>query len=130
MVYACLYKFLPLILWLIQSHYQSDTKLLEYGVVIFGSERTVLISLIEGSTKSYKFLRQNPVKISIFNFFVVLIFLHIEGVIRVPTERNCELKSHQAVLDGAFVGAGAHSGITERYKLIVIGLECVPSVFS
>lgn len=129
-VYSLFYKLLALILWLIQSDNQSNAKFLENGHIVIWGKTAVFISDVQRSTERHKLLGHNPVKISIFDFLIMLVLLHIECVVIVPAEGDRELQAKQTVLDGALVAAGAHGGITERHKFIVVGLKGVPRFVS
>ena len=76
---------------LIQSYYHGHTKLLEDRNVIVRRERTITISHVEWARESDKLTRDDPVEIAIFNALKVLVLLHIELGVVVPSKRDCIL---------------------------------------
>lgn len=61
-----------------------DPKVFEYLEIVFGTIAPPLDIFIYGSHESYEFIRDNPVKISILNFLIVLILLWIEVLESIP----------------------------------------------
>lgn len=76
--------------------------MLEYLYIIFGSiaASLKLVDVIKRSHKSYEFTGNNPIKIAIFNFFIVFIFFVIKLLEIVPSKFYGEFEALQAVLYG------------------------------
>jgi hypothetical protein len=64
-----------------------------------------LIPLLNWSHKSNKLVWDDPVKISIFDLFVVFVFFDIEGLEVIPAKSLSILKSLENVKKGAIVEA-------------------------
>ena len=130
MVDSCFYEFLFLILGFIQTNHQLNSEFLEDGHVIFRSKATILVGHIERTTESDKLFRQNPVKIAVFYLLVVLVLLHIECVVAVPSKCDSVLQTLETVLHCAFVRTGAHCRVSVGHKLGVVALKSTPCLFS
>ena len=97
MSYSVFSKLLLFILRFIQSHYKSYVHFLENGYIVFWSERAIPVSHIEWSGKCHELARQNPIQVTVFYFFKMLILLNIKRGVVVPSKRNCELQPLEAV---------------------------------
>ena len=84
-------EFLTFVLGFVETNNECDAKFLEDRNVVFGREAAVFVRNIEGSAEGHKLLGQNPIQVTIFNFFVVLVLLHVEVLVIVPTERHSKL---------------------------------------
>jgi hypothetical protein len=87
------------ILFLIESYDSLDIKLLEYLNILawMMTISLVIVSLLDGAHKSHELAWDNPVKVSIFNPFVLLIFFNVEGLEVVPFEFDGILETLQAL---------------------------------
>jgi len=56
----------------------------------------------------------------------VLVFCNVESFVLIPAEFDGEVKTVQAMVDGAFVGAWAHDGVSVRCEFLVISFEGSP----
>jgi hypothetical protein len=63
----------------------------------------LIISHINWSHKGYKLARDNPVKVSVLNFFIMLVFFDVEGLKVVPITFDCFLQTLKTVKDCAFI---------------------------
>lgn len=59
----------------------------------------------------------------------MLILLHVEGIVVVPSEGHGELKPLQAVLISASIGAVTHCRVSVWNEFIVVGTESLPCFF-
>lgn len=66
--------------------------------------------------EGHELFGNDPVKISVFNSFVVLVFLDIESFEIVPIEFNCVFQSLQALHEGALVVTVALACISVMLK--------------
>ena len=65
----------------------------------------LFIPHINWSHKGYKLARDNPVKVSVLNLFVMLVFFDVEGLKVVPIAFDCFLYTLKTVQNCAFVVA-------------------------
>ena len=86
------------------------------------------VALINWSHESHELSWDNPVKVTILNFFVMFILLCIEGFEVVPAEANTFLKTFEAVKHCTFVEAVTLACISERFESLVINLELSKSL--
>lgn len=63
----------------------------------------LLIPYINWSHKGYKLARDNPVKVSVLNLFVMLVFFDVEGLKIVPIAFDCFLQPLKTVKHCAFI---------------------------
>lgn len=117
------------VLRLVETDDEGDAELLEDGHVVLRGERSVLVGHWDGAGERDEFSGYCPVEISVFNFLVVLVFLHVEVVVVVPAETHADLETFEAMVDCAFVVAWPADGVAERYKLILNGAEHRPGFF-
>lgn len=75
---ARLDKLLLFVLGLIEANDERYAELLENGNIVIRSERAVLVGHILGARKGDELTRDDPIKVSVLNFFVVLILLDVE----------------------------------------------------
>lgn len=118
-----------LVLGLVETHNQCHAHALPDRNVVIWSERPVSVSHVEWSREGDKLARNNPVKISIFNFLKVLVFLNIEIIVIVPSKSNSVFKSLETMKICAAIGAVTHSCIPIRNELVVIWSERLPCLF-
>ena len=85
---AILSKSLFIVKWVIQSDYPSNINVLEdLDVFVWVVAVPLLrVSLIEWAHESSKLLRNDPVHVTIFNSFVMLVLLDYERFKLVPAE--------------------------------------------
>jgi hypothetical protein len=60
----------------------------------------------------------------------MLVLLDVEGLVAVPAETHADLKTSEAILDGALVRAGSHRGIAERHKFVMVRGKDLPGIVS
>ena len=109
-----------------------DPEVLENLKVVFRTVSALLDarSCVDGTHESNKFVRYDPVKIAVFHFLVVLILLIVEVAELVPAVAYCYLQALQAVVNGAFVGAGvAVTRVSKRSELLLIRRKRLPYYF-
>lgn len=114
------HKFLAVVLGLVETNDEWDSKLFENWNVVLRCKGSIFVGNIKWARKGDKFSRQNPIQVPVLYLFVVLVLLHIELFVVVPAQCNGVLKSHKTMLYRALVGAGAHSCITVRDKLCMV----------
>ena len=73
---------------------------------------------------------QNPVEITVFHLFVVLVLLVIEFPKVVPTETHSDFEALETVENGAAVGAVAVAGVAKRSEAGLVGREGLPGDLS
>ena len=86
------------------------------------------ISLINWTHEGHELAWDDPVKISILNFLVVLVFFRIECLEVVPAEADTFLKSFKAMKNCTFVEAITFTGVSERLEIWVIDFELLVSL--
>jgi len=84
MLNASFHKLLLLILRLVKTDDKGNPKLLEDRYIVIGCEASIFVRHILRSRKCNEATRDYPVQVSILDFFVVLILLHIERGVVVP----------------------------------------------
>jgi len=108
MVDSVLDKLFPIISRGIQSYYSLHSKFLEYWNELFRTKQSILQSrqknypiLIFTSiirrAESDQLIRNNPIKVSIFQLFVVFVLTEIELLETEPPELNCILQPLQTL---------------------------------
>lgn len=119
-----------LVLGLVEPHNKRDSHALENRHVVIRGEGAVPVCYIQGARKSHELSRYNPIEIAILNLLEVLVLLHIEGAVVVPSKGHSELKTLEAVVVSAAVSAIAHRCVTVGNKLVVVGTEGLPGLIS
>lgn len=67
-------KYFSIIFLGIESHYHRNTQLLKNRHIIIGAECEILrASIVHRSAESNEFARNYPIKVSVLDFFIVLI---------------------------------------------------------
>ena len=97
MLYAVFSKLCFVVLRFVQSHNKTNIHLFKDGYVVLWSERAISISHVKWSRESHELAWKNPVKISVFYLFEVLILLHVECCIIIPAQCNCVLETLETV---------------------------------
>ena len=126
MLNAIFCEFLRIILWFVEPHNQSDTKLLKDWNIVLWRERSILVCYIKWPRKRYELAWNSPIEISIFNFFIVLIFSNIKSAIIIPLQFNGKIQPIEAMIDGTLVRAGSHDGISKWCKFVMIWCKYFP----
>ena len=73
----------------------------------------------------------NPIKVTVLDFLVVLVLFVVKFSKNVPAETNSELQALEAVENSAFVGAGVSvAGVAEGPKLRVVRRKGLPNDLS
>lgn len=114
-----------IILSLIQANYFGNVKVLE-DIDVACSRMAVpvnRVSLVHWSHKGQKFAWNDPVEVTIFNFFVMLIFTSIKGLKVVPSEFDCVFEALKAMQNSAFVLTRAATGISVGVQIGLVLLE-------
>ena len=88
------------------------------------------IALFDWSHESDKLAWNDPVKISVFDLLIILIFLDIEGLKVVPAESHSVLKSLEDVVQGAIVEAVSLGGISVMLEQTMVWFEHSVSLVS
>lgn len=104
---SVLYELIGVVGFVVKPHHSFHAQLLKDRRIVKRCEGTILHGerlyavfihrLIRRRTKSDKFMRNNPIKISIFNFFVVLVLSQVESLVVKPSQTNSILQTAQAV---------------------------------
>ena len=81
------------------------------------------ITLVNGAHEGKELAWDNPVKVTVLDLLVVLVFTCVEGLEVVPSKVDGPLQTLEAVLNGAFVGTRSTAGISEVMKVGLIRLE-------
>jgi len=125
---ASLDELLPVVLGLVQTDNKWNSHLFKNWDVIVWSKRAVSIRLVQRPTERDKLAWKSPVEISVFHLLIVLVLLHVEGLVVVPSKCHCVLKSCKTMINSALVGASSHCRVTERKELGVVWSENLPSI--
>jgi hypothetical protein len=88
----------------------------------------LLVSLLDWPHKSNKFVRNNPVEISVFNSLVVLILLDIKLLEVIPVMLDCKLQALETVEHSALVKAFTLGSISKWLKKVSVALELLKSL--
>lgn len=123
---ASLLKLSLIILGLVQSYDSRNFQMLKYFGVAGGRmavPRLLALVTVNWSHKGDELAGDNPVEITIFNFFVMFILSGIELIEVVPLLFESKLKTLQAVINCAFVGAFSFTSITEGKQDLVVLTE-------
>jgi len=112
------YKILFVVFLLIESNYSLDTKLLKDLNVFLRvmAIPLICISLFNRSHKGHELSRDNPIHVTIFYSFIVLIFFHVEGTEVVPFLLNSVLQSLKALKKGALIKTISFTGISVGFE--------------
>ena len=81
------------------------------------------ISLFNWSHKGYKLIWNDPVKVSVFNLLIVLVFLHVECLEVIPAESYSVFEALKHMMQGAVVEAVTLGGISVVLENVVVWLE-------
>ncbi len=114
---------------LVESDDACDAQLLEdRGVVLRGKcSPAVRISLGFGrSTESEELAGNNPVEVAMLHLLIVFVLLEVEVLVVVPAQLHAVLKALQAVVNGAFVCANTHCGVSVGFEAVFVWLEEFP----
>ena len=110
---ACLGKFGPIVLGLIQAHDMRYTEVTEdLQVVLWGVTTAICPDLVHRAHKGDELARNYPVKITIFDLLIILVLLVVEVSEVVPSKIHSDLQSLQTMEYRATVGAVAVAGIS------------------
>ena len=115
---------------IIESYYFGHIQVIE-DVDAAGCSMTIsmdAVSLINWTHEGHELAWDDPVKISILNFLVVLVFFRIECLEVVPAEADTFLKSFKAMKNCTFVEAITFTGVSERLEIWVIDFELLVSL--
>ena len=86
------------------------------------------VTFFNRSHESHHLAGDDPVDVTILDAFKVLIFLHVEGLERVPVELDGVLQPLKALKHRTLVQAVALARITIRLEEAVVWAEHVPSL--
>jgi hypothetical protein len=103
----------------VQAYNSRHIHLLEYRYILSRrphTEAVYVIWSVRGIAECDKFSRQNPVKITIFDLFMVFVKLAVEGCHVKPIKHYCSFQCRQAVEDCMFIVARYLTRITEIEK--------------
>lgn len=147
MLDAVLNEFNTVVLWLVESDDMSNSKMLKHFEIVLGSVTMSFMrwgtgTVIDRAHESDELSGKDPVKVTIFYLFVVLIFTGIKVLEGIPSQAHCYFQTLQAVVDlyiissstftyRALISAISIGCISERYYLLMIGLKILlPDGFS
>lgn len=91
MLDARLGELLLIILWLVKPDYERHSHLLKDWHVVLRCERAILISDIKRTRERYELTWDGPIQVTVFNFFIMLVLLHIERVVVIPAELDGQI---------------------------------------
>ena len=134
MIDSIFYELLAIVGFVIQPYDLFHTQFLENWHIVQRSKSSILNKktiyavfvnwFVRRTAKCNKFLRNNPIQVSIFYFFIVLIFCQVKGLIVEPTQLHCVLQTTKAVQQlnypqfySAFIAAFSIARISERSKV-------------
>jgi len=125
---ACL-----VVLRLVKSDHFRDLKVIK-NVHVRGWRVTVLVIrllvFVDRTHEGHELSWYDPVKVSILNLFIMLIFFNIEAIKTVPFLLHSEFESLQAMQDCALVEAFSLGSFSEGNKVAGILLESIKSFIS
>jgi len=121
-------ELLSVVLWLVKSNDSRDSHFLKDRQIVFGCKRPVAVRHVQRPGKRYKFWWQRPIKVAVFYLFIVLILLHVECFIVVPSKCYSILKPCQTVVYCAFVRASSHSRVAERHEFLMVWRKYFPCI--
>lgn len=87
----------------------------------------MLVTLVDGTHESNELAGNDPVKITVFDFFVVLVLLDIESLEVIPTELYALLKAFETMLNRALVAAVTLRSISKWFQKRGIVFELAES---
>ena len=125
MVYSFLKEAVAIILCFIKTDYLSYVEVLE-DVDVAGSCVPVPmngVTLVHRSHEGQELAWDDPVQVTVFDFFVVFVLPGIECLKIVPAELDGLLKPFKAVKNRAVVVAIATAGVSEVAQVGLVGLE-------
>ena len=93
MIYTISDKFIFVVFGLIKSNYACNIKMFEHLKIILWSVASSLkfTYVVQGTHECDELIRYNPIQVTIFNFFVVLILFVVELSKFVPTQSDSVL---------------------------------------
>lgn len=133
MINAIADKFILVIFGFIESDHTCHVEMLENLKIVLGRVASSLefTNIVEWAHKRNKFVRYDPVQVTVLDLLIILVLLVVKFPELVPAEANCILETLQAVQDRARVTAlEGVRGITEWLKLIVIWFKELPGGLS
>ena len=114
------------VLGFIQANDKGHSEALKYGHVVIRGERAISVRHVKRSRERNKLSWNDPVQIAVFDLLEVLILLHVESAIVVPSERHGVLEAQEAMMICATVGTITHRCVTIGDKLVVVWTERLP----
>ena len=114
------------VLGFIQANDKGHSEAFKYGHVVIWGERAISVRHVKRSRERDKLSWNDPVQIAVFDLLEVLILLHVESAIVVPSERHGVLEAQEAMMICATVGAITHRCVTIGDKLVVVWTERLP----
>ncbi len=93
MLYPSLNELLSVIFCLIKSDDMGYIEVLKNLEIVFWAIPSSLLFIIYGTHKRNEFIGNNPIQISVFNFFVVIIFFWIKVSKRIPSKLQSYFQS-------------------------------------
>jgi len=127
--YVVINELLLVIFCLIQSDYSSYSKVFKNLYVILRGVAHSFISLkvfrwlVHWTHERHKLLRNDPIEIAIFKFFIVFVLSVIEILKAVPSQLHGEFKSLQALVDRTWVIAFSVTRVPIRYDDAAVRLK-------
>lgn len=129
MIYVVVHELLLVIFCLIQSDYSGNSKMFKNLYVILRGVAHSFISLkvfrwlVNWTHQCHELLGNDPIEITIFKFFIVLVLSIIKILEAVPSQFHGIFKSLQALVDRARVIALSITRISVRYYDIAVSFE-------
>jgi (2Fe-2S) ferredoxin len=119
------------ILWIVESDYLADLKVLKDINVRSGGVAVamLLVALVNWTHEGHKLAGNDPVEISVLHLLVMLVLLDIESLEVVPAMFEGFLEALQTVEDGALVVTFAFAGVAIVQQLARVGLEQAKRMF-
>jgi hypothetical protein len=118
------------VLLLVETDDSVHSDILEDVAVLLGMVPVPVasVSLLNGTHESYELAWDDPVKVSVLNFLVVLVLLDIECLEVVPAKLECILEALEDVKQRAVVEAVSLGSISVMFEQTVVGLELFESL--
>lgn len=116
-------KFSSIVFRFIQSNNVSHAKMLKNLDVVVSAISLLFLAwgCVDRAHKGNELVGNDPVKVPILYFLIILIFFVVELFEVIPSKANCKLQTFQAVVDCALIGAGvAVAGVAERLEDLVV----------
>ena len=129
---AFIFKVGFIIFLLVESDDLGDSDILEninilaWVVAIL----VVAVPVLNGAHEGHKFTWNDPVQVSVFDSFIVLVLLDIETSEVVPSEFYRKLESLEDVEQGAIIEAISLGGISEMLEEGMVGFDLFISSLS